>query len=188
MNSLKLISSDYLAQQKLMHASPRGYGHSGYTHASEIQAVIKACGWAFVTLLDYGAGAGTLRRELIGQGWPSNEVRNYDPAVAGMDGAPKFASVVTCTDVLEHIEPELIDNVLMHIFSLAQAMIFLCISTQPAHKTLSDGRNAHLIIESPDWWISKIVREGWKIQSQFIRYNIDGAAELSLWLTREKST
>jgi len=32
----------------------------------------------------------------------------------------------------------------------------LRIDTLPARKTLPDGRNAHLIQESQDWWLSKI--------------------------------
>jgi len=38
------------------------------------------------------------------------------------------------------------------------------IACHPAKKTLSDGRNAHLIIEKPDWWKSKLDNlQGWNI-------------------------
>ena len=66
------------------------------------------------------------------------------------------AELVICTDVLEHIEPELIDNVLKHIESLTLKTAYLIIDTLPAQKNLPDGRNAHLIIENQDWWTNKI--------------------------------
>ena len=34
-------------------------------------------------------------------------------------------------------------------------MTFIVLSTREAKKTLSDGRNAHLIVKSPIWWIKK---------------------------------
>ena len=64
--------------------------------------------------------------------------------------------MVTCTDVLEHIEPKYIDNVLLHLFLLSDRIIFLNINTREANKTLPDGRNAHLIVQKGDWWIKKI--------------------------------
>ena len=33
---------------------------------------------------------------------------------------------------------------------------FLIIATSPAKKFLPDGRNAHLIVETPGWWKDKI--------------------------------
>jgi hypothetical protein len=32
----------------------------------------------------------------------------------------------------------------------------LVIATRPAGKTLADGRNAHLIVESAEWWLAKL--------------------------------
>ena len=34
----------------------------------------------------------------------------------------------------------------------ADKFAFFAISTRPAKKTLPDGRNAHLTVQSPDWW------------------------------------
>jgi hypothetical protein len=56
------------------------------------------------------------------------------------------------TDVLEHIEPEFVANVLQHMDSLFTRVAYLLIATCPAKKSLPDGRNAHLIQEEPDWW------------------------------------
>jgi len=60
------------------------------------------------------------------------------------------------TDVLEHIEPFFLDDVLKDIHNLFQKNAFLIIATSPAKKFLPDGRNAHLIVETPGWWKEKI--------------------------------
>jgi hypothetical protein len=44
------------------------------------------------------------------------------------------------------------------------------IACHPAKKGLSDGRNAHLIIEQPEWWKQKIQTiPGWKIIYEHIK-------------------
>ena len=72
--------------------------------------------------------------------------------------------MVACTDVLEHIEPDCLDHVLDHLCELAENVAFLVVATAPAQKTLADGRNAHLIVESARWWLPKLI-ERWDIQS-----------------------
>ena len=72
--------------------------------------------------------------------------------------------MVACIDVLEHIEPQFLEVVLDHLSSLAEGVIFLSIDTGPAQKVLSDGRNAHLILQPMCWWMPKIF-ERWDVQS-----------------------
>ena len=60
------------------------------------------------------------------------------------------------TDVLEHIEPVFLDNVLKDIHETFSKIAFLIIATSPAKKFLPDGRNAHLIVETPGWWKDKL--------------------------------
>jgi hypothetical protein len=64
--------------------------------------------------------------------------------------------MVASIDVLEHIEPDYLDNVLDHIQSLTEIVAFLTIHTGPAMKTLPDGRNAHLTQQDMDWWLPKL--------------------------------
>jgi hypothetical protein len=89
---------------------------------------------------------------------PELKIREYDPAIPGKDGEPEAAEFVVCTDVLEHIELDCLDEVLDHIRWLAGKYAFLNIATRPAVKVLPDGRNAHLIIESADWWKTRVER------------------------------
>ena len=98
------------------------------------------------TLLDYGAGKGTLALAM-----PDVPVRNYDPVTFPDDPDP--ADFVACLDVLEHIEPECLKAVLWHLRSKVLKAGFLTIATRPAKKILPDGRNAHLIIKPAEWWL-----------------------------------
>ena len=57
---------------------------------------------------------------------------------------------------MEHIEPEYLDEVLKHIASLTIRCCLMRVSLLPAAKILDDGRNAHLILETPEWWTERI--------------------------------
>ena len=81
----------------------------------------------------------------------------YDPAVLEYKQVPnKEFDCVFCIDVLEHIEPTCIIDVLQHINQLSSKYIWLRIDTLPARKRLPDGRNAHLIVEQPPYWLDLI--------------------------------
>ena len=97
------------------------------------------------------------------------EIQNCDPCVPGDDMLPSPADLVVCFDVLEHVEPDLLDNVLAHIRDLAQKCVMLSISNVSASRTLSDGRNAHLIIEDDAWWQARLRRFFHLIKDQAIR-------------------
>jgi hypothetical protein len=58
---------------------------------------------------------------------------------------------------LEHIEPERLGLVLDHLRSKALKRALFSIHLGPAAKVLSDGRNAHLIQEPPEWWLPQIM-------------------------------
>jgi hypothetical protein len=182
MNKNNLITPQYLELQRDLHQQPRGYGNSGRKHAGEIIAVAAAMG--IESGLDYGAGGGTLKTSLEAAGW-RNSVREYDPAIEGIDTPPtQGADLVMCTDVLEHIEPEKLDAVLGHIYFLTQRAAFLVISLTPSSKKLRDGRNAHLLIRTWDWWLWKLEHLGFTQQSRFLRYNESGPSEIVLWMLK----
>ena len=139
------ISPEYLELQRAYHAEKDHYGTMGSRYVDGVRQLIKDVGAKSV--LDYGCGKGTLRKEL------GDIVREYDPAIPGKDGEPEPADIVVCTDVLEHIEPDKLDSVLEHMRCLGQ-WFFLVIATRPAEKDLPDGRNAHLLIHDAAWWKS----------------------------------
>ena len=107
--------------------------------------------------LDYGTGKGKLLDYLKQKLKHPIHVEGYDPAIEKFNEKPaKAFDIVTCLDVLEHIEIDTIDNVLNEIKSYTRYFCYLVIDLQPAVKTLSDGRNAHILLAPADWWQNKI--------------------------------
>ena len=146
-----MYSQQYLTQLKHLHAAkdrPRGFGGK-VKDLGEFHTFMKQ--WNPKTVLDYGCGKGTLRPAVLALA-PDLEVAEYDPAMPGKDADPEPVDVVVCIDVLEHIEPACLDDVLTHIQSLGKGGAFFIVDTVPAQKTLADGRNAHLIVEDLEWW------------------------------------
>jgi hypothetical protein len=149
-----LISESYRELNIDLHESNGAYGVSGQRHAQEIADLANML--KTTDILDYGCGKGTLNDHL------GFRIKEYDPAIEGKDGEPDIADLLVCTDVLEHIEEECLEDVLDHMESLAQQALFLTVSTTPAKKFLADGRNAHICLHDPEWWLPKLM-ERWKL-------------------------
>ena len=145
------ISEDYRAEQQKLHGNKR-YGVASLTYAPLVSKLLKI--GKCHSLSDYGAGKCNLKVALgLSDGGPV-AYQPYDPAFPAY-GPPRPADLVTCIDVLEHIEPASLDAVLSEISSISQRLAFLTVHTGPAKKVLTDGRNAHLIQESTSWWLSR---------------------------------
>jgi len=156
------ISAAYVDMQKELHARPRGYGGKGDKWAPAVAALVAEHG--FTSVLDYGCGQGRLALALRSLTPSVVRIDEYDPAIPGKDGHPHFADLVVCTDVLEHVEPDRLSNVLAHLQTLARKAVFVVIATRPSNKTLPDGRNAHLIIEPDAWWYEAVVSAGFTVE------------------------
>ena len=143
-----LITNDYLAEQKRLHLNPN-YGVASLSFAPIVKQIIKQ--YAPTSLTDYGAGKCNLQKAL-------GEVKNYQPYDPAFPeyGPARPAELVCCIDVLEHIEPECLDDVLDDLKRITMGLGFFSIHTGPAAKTLSDGRNAHIIQESAKWWLPRL--------------------------------
>jgi 2-polyprenyl-3-methyl-5-hydroxy-6-metoxy-1,4-benzoquinol methylase len=151
---MTLITESYRALNRELHDRGIGYGASGHRWATAVNGVMRAGG--YTSLLDYGCGMGTLCKALPSLWLDAYQLNEYDPAIPGKDAAPESADLVVCSDVLEHIERDCLDDVLDHLRDLTRKAAFLIIATVPAKKILSDGRNAHLLVEHPHWWLPKI--------------------------------
>jgi len=151
-----MYSKEYITQLQSLHGDrsrPQGFGGKS-KKLGKFHDFMKK--WNPSSLLDYGCGKGVILADLRDK-YPNTVCEGYDPAVSAFNN--KLSNTVECVfsnDVLEHIEPDYIDSVLKNINDLAKNYIWLRIDTLPARKTLPDGRNAHLIQESQDWWLSKI--------------------------------
>jgi hypothetical protein len=143
-----MISASYRKINEEMHADKPHFGTSGFKYANQIAAL--AMSMQTQDVLDYGCGKSTLASNL------PYKIKQYDPAIPKYSKSPSPADLVVCTDVLEHVEPEYLGEVLDHIQSLMKRKGFFMIATRPANKTLPDGRNAHLIVEDAKWWLSAL--------------------------------
>lgn len=133
--------------------------------------------WEPVSVLDYGCGKGYILNQLR-EKFPQTQWYGYDPAVVEYkDITTPSYECVFCNDVLEHIEPENLTAVLQHISLLSEKYIWLRIDTKPARKFLEDGRNAHLIIENKDWWISRVSSLG---KIKYSRLNTKGRLDVAI--------
>lgn len=160
------MSPDLLEQYRILHRSNKFLGLSLLPHASVIADLVEKTGAE--TLLDYGCGAGfQYTKHRIHDAWGGIMPHLYDPAVPEFETKPegKFDGVI-CSDVAEHVEPELIDAFLDDVFGYARKFVFISICTRPAKKLLPDGRNAHLTVMPQRWWIEKIGKRGihWEVR------------------------
>ena len=159
----QLISKYHLDQNRALHDAPKDYGASGFKWGDMVRNLLYS--FHIETILDYGCGGCTLERSVFRnwrdrQGLPHRHGMkwyNYDPAIKARSSIKlKKYDLVVSTDVLEHVEPDKIDNVLKHIFSLAGTCVFLVIALNLANKSYPDGKNTHLIVKPSGWWIEKI--------------------------------
>lgn len=147
-----MISKEYRALIQQKHREQR-WGEGGHLWAPYLTYRLDELCLPY-QILDYGCGRGTLKAVL-----PSiADVREYDPGVPGKDAAPAPAEVVVCTDVLEHVEEDQLDGVLAHLAQLVCRYGLLVICCRPAKEKLPDGRNAHLIVQPPLWWLEQLRR------------------------------
>ena len=163
-----LISQDYQNQQQAMHENPKiNYGTAAAAYGETVGEMIDLMGISH--LLDYGCGHNlSLKTNLK----PASAFtyQAYDPGVPEYADEPSPAEMVVCIDVLEHIEPDLLDNVLDHLEQLTEKVLFCTVHTGPAGKLLPDGRNAHLIQKPVEWWLPKFT-ERFKLQGLHTRGN-----------------
>ncbi len=151
---LKTISEEYLALQQKLHDNP-SYGIASTYFAPLVAEIIKH--YKIKSISDYGAGKKRLAESLQKLKSLPNRYLPYDPAFPEY-GDPMTADLVCCIDVLEHIEPDFIDNVIFDLSKITTNFGFFTIHMGPAGKFLADGRNAHLIQQSTSYWLEKLVK------------------------------
>lgn len=150
-----MLTDGYHKQLEKMHRdADLKWGNDGKFHFRPVLGLIARVNAR--TMLDFGCGRSTLSKTLKSFE-PTMQFTDYDP------GRPKKAvlpsqlfDVVTCTDVLEHVEPEFVDEVVKQIAARTKKAAYFVIDTIPAVTKLPDGRNAHLTVREAVWWVAVI--------------------------------
>lgn len=108
------------------------------------------------SVIDWGCANGNLLSRLA-QDFGLTELQGFDPNNAKYNTVPmgSYDCMVSC-DVIEHFEPDQLDDTLRLMQTKFQTAAFLIIACYPAKKHLADGRNAHLTVENCAWWLHKI--------------------------------
>ena len=148
-----LITPEQLERNRRHHERVGGegvhkqaYGVSGWKWGDDVLDLAKEVGAS--TVLDYGAGKGTLEKHLS----DLIDIRSYDPIT--FPDTPEPADIVVCTDVLEFLG-ECRGDVLTHIKELARKAVFIAVPKHPKEKA-----EPGLTIESLDWW-EELLAEYW---------------------------
>lgn len=139
------------------------------------------------SILDFGCAKGRLVEQLKQDFSSIQTIDGYDPGVPEFNTIPQSQyDCLISNDVIEHFEPEFLDQSLRHMNSLFTQSAWLIIACYPAKKKLPDGRNAHLIIEPPSWWAVKVAEcftDCRVVYSEVVEY-APGKPELRLILER----
>lgn len=147
---VNLISPEYRILQADYHKECDHWGSSGQHWATDVlDFIIKN---SALSVIDYGCGKNTLY-ETVKNDIPEDvSWCSYDPCVEAFDAEPPVSDLVISTDVLEHVEPELVENVLDDIAAKCTTGAFLVIFTHPAKHLLPDGSNCHKICKGEGYW------------------------------------
>ena len=158
---MNVVSDDYRQTLEQYHNNQRRWGtNAGTMRIPLIQDIIAKHNAE--TILDYGAGKATLTRACRIAGM-TETITPYEPGVPEYAELPEPHDVVVSFGVLEHVEPELIDQVLKHTHSLTKTVAYHEIGTLPSKHIMPDGRPAHLIVEKAPWWKRKLEQAGYEV-------------------------
>ena len=125
------ISEDQKKLNKALHKDDR-YGNreaaAGLAkHLPEVLDRLYELGFCS-SFLDYGTGKGKLIENLKANTNSPIKIEGYDPAVAQFSSLPSGSfDILSCLDVLEHVELASIDHVLKEISSLTKNFCYLVI-------------------------------------------------------------
>lgn len=150
-----MISEEYRKVLRQTHDENAGWGKGGTKFFHTVNCNIDCSDRVIV---DYGCGKGDLV-EALREANPDKKIIGYDPGVPQYAGpiGEREVDFLVCTDVLEHIEPGLLDDTLARMRRMSNKAYFV-VGTVPAVKILPDGRNAHLIVEDHNWWLEKLLK------------------------------
>ncbi len=120
------------------------------------------------SFIDFGCGTGRPAQEIARRGYHVLAVDFADNCLDNMVDVPFLVADLTalpmlsaqfgyCTDVMEHIEPERVDDVLAGIARCVRGAVYFAISTvKDSFGPALEGKQLHLTIERAAWWKSRL--------------------------------
>ncbi|MCL6285938.1 class I SAM-dependent methyltransferase [Ruegeria sp. 2012CJ41-6] len=143
--------NELIGQYEMIHRNKPNYGRSSEDLLGPMMRVFSKFD-GIQSILDYGCG----RSHTVD--WLAKlldaEAHRYDPAIPQFSVLPVTeCDAVICTDVLEHIPKEDMQNVISEIASVSH-LVYFNICTRPAATMLPNGENAHCTVETDNWWFS----------------------------------
>jgi hypothetical protein len=135
-----------------LHAK-QAYGQGGMSEATR-QRLWQLAGADPSSVIDFGCGRS---RDAVTL-WPGARHFLYDPAIPELKAFPSQRfELGLCTEVLEHIPLEEIDNLLWEMRCLSDR--WLCtVHTAAAAQVLPNGENAHCLQRPAEWWRARFAR------------------------------
>lgn len=136
-------------------------GNMDLENADEIARLVAITGAR--RLIDYGSGKGyQYLKQRVHDRWGGVVPHCYDIGVPQLSDYPRgvFDGLI-CTDVLEHITEQDLDDIINDAFSYLDesktTFAYFNIFCNPSGKTFADGTNMHVTIRDPVWWNKKLL-------------------------------
>ena len=90
---------------------------------------------------------------------------SYDPSDESTE-LPEKVDMIFSKDVLEHVEPDLLEYTITDLWRRTEKVQYHLIACHKAINYYDDGNNAHLIVETPDWWQRLFRAMGFRIVAE----------------------
>lgn len=146
------------------------------SYLPEIVFAIKKYGCR--TLLDYGSGSPSVKYlDILGR-YGLTSVVSFEPGLKGAEAQIlQRADLVCCFDVLEHVHIEDLFWVCFEIFSQAEKVLVVSVSSRLANAKFKDGNQVHITLRPAAWWAG--VFESMSSQHPRVKYFlcVDGPDE-----------
>lgn len=120
------------------------------------------------SFVDFGCGTGRPAQELAKRGYRVLALDFADNCLDNMVDVPFLVADLTklpslsaqfgyCTDVMEHIDPDYVDDVLEGIARCVRGAVYFAISTvDDAFGPALEGKQLHLTVRKATWWTEKM--------------------------------
>jgi len=145
-----MASTDYYKNQLKELHKKENWGKTSYIPQKVKELLLNN---NIKSILDFGCGKGNVTK-LLKENYPNVKIIGWDPAFSE-EQLPDQVDLIISIDVLEHIEPSKLNKTLIDLKKRSQLQ-YHAIACHRATTNLPDGRNAHLIIETPCWWKEKL--------------------------------